>query len=49
MIKKLSPALNRTYNQRPGKDTTPKSKKEIEWESYVDNAYNEIFNKKNNE
>jgi len=46
MIKKLSPALNRTYNLKPGKDTTPKSKKELKWEKYVDDAYNDIFNKK---
>lgn len=38
-----------TWDGNVIKDTTPKSKKEIEWESYVDNAYNEIFNKNNNE
>ena len=46
MIKKLSPILNSTYNYNPGKDTTPKSKKEKEWEENVDQAYQEIFNKK---
>lgn len=46
MIKKLFPALNRTYNYKPGKDTTPKSEKEVKWEKYVDQAYDEIFNKK---
>lgn len=46
MIKKLSPALNRTYNYTPGKDTTPKSEKEIALEKRVDKAYDEIFNKK---
>lgn len=46
MIKKLSPALNRTYNYKPGKDTTPKSEKEIALEKRIDKAYDEIFNKK---
>lgn len=46
MIAKISPALNRTYNLNPGKDITPKSQKEKNWEKYVDQAYNEIFNKK---
>lgn len=46
MIKKLSPALNCTFNLSPGKDTTPKSKKEIEFEQYVDRADDEIFNRK---
>jgi hypothetical protein len=46
IIQKLSPALNRTYNLNPGKDTTPKSQKEMDWEKYVDKAYDEIFNKK---
>ena len=45
IINKLSPALNRTYNLNPGKDTTPKSQKEIDWEKFVDKSYNEIFNK----
>ena len=46
MIQELRPALNVIYNLNPGKDTTPKSKKEIEYEKYVDQMYNEIFNKK---
>lgn len=46
MIKKLSPALNVTYNRNPGKDTTPKSQKEKDWEKYVNQAYDEIFNKR---
>jgi len=46
MIQKLCPALNSTYNLNPGKDTTPKSWKEIELERKVDAAYDEIFNKK---
>jgi len=46
MIKKLSPALNRHLNLNPGKDTTPKSEKELKWERYVATAYDEIFNKK---
>lgn len=46
MIRKLSPSLNRTYNLEPGKDTTPKSDRELKWERYVDKAYDEIFNKK---
>ena len=44
MIKKLSPALNRYLNLNPGKDTTPKSEKELKWERYVAAAYDEIFN-----
>lgn len=46
MIQKVCPALNRTYNLHPGKDTTPKSRKEIEFEEWVDRAYDEIFNHK---
>ena len=46
MIRKLSPALNLTYNLAPGKDTTPKSKKEKDLEEGTDTAYDEIFNKK---
>ena len=46
MIKRLSPALNRTYNYTPGKDTTPQSDKEKKWENYVNKSYDEIFNKK---
>ena len=48
MIKRLSPALNRHLNLNPGRDTTPKSEKELKWDRYVDQAYDEIFNKKNN-
>ena len=44
MIRKLSPALNRICNLKPGKDTTPKSQKEIEHERMADRAYGEIFN-----
>lgn len=47
MIQKLSPILNGTYNLRPGKDTTPKSKKEIEREESLDEIYKQIFEKKN--
>ena len=46
MIRKLSPALNSTYNLNPGKDTTPQSKKEIEREKLLDQLYKEIFDKK---
>jgi hypothetical protein len=46
MIQKLHPALNLIYNLHPGKDTTPKSKKEIEREKYLDKMYREIFDKK---
>lgn len=46
IINKFRPILNRTYNLSPGKDTTPKSKKEIDFERYVDKSYDEIFNKK---
>jgi hypothetical protein len=46
MIQKLRPALNVIYNLDPGKDSTPKSKKEIERENYLDKMYKEIFEKK---
>jgi hypothetical protein len=46
MIQKLSPILNGSYNLRPGKDTTPKSKKEIEREKLLDEAYKKIFENK---
>ena len=46
MIRKLSPALNGTYNLNPGKDTTPKSQKEMELERKADELYREIFNSK---
>ena len=46
MIQKLRPALNVIYNLNPGKDTTPKSNKEIEREKFLDKMYDEIFNKK---
>lgn len=46
MIRRLSPALNVTYNYNPGKDTTPKSEKEMTLEKRADQAYDEIFNKK---
>jgi len=46
MIRKLSPALNVTYNNSPGKDTTPLSKKEIEQNKKLDQLYKDIFNKK---
>lgn len=46
IIRKLSPALNGIYNLKPGKDTTPKSQKEMELEQKADELYREIFNKK---
>ena len=46
MIRKLSPALNATYNLKPGEDTTPKSKKEADREALMDKLYKEIFDKK---
>ncbi len=46
MIQKLSPILNGSYNRRPGKDTTPKSKREIERERSIDELYKKIFDKK---
>ena len=46
MIQKLSPILNGSYNLHPGKDTTPKSKKEIEREKLLDRLYKDIFDKK---
>lgn len=46
IIQKLSPALNATYNLYPGKDTTPKSQKEMELERKADELYRDIFNNK---
>ena len=46
IIRKLSPALNGTYNLHPGKDTTPKSQKEMDLERKADELYREIFNNK---
>jgi hypothetical protein len=46
MIQKLSPAFNMIYNLRPGKDTTPKSTKEIERETYLDKMFREIFDQR---
>ena len=46
MIRKLSPTLNATYNYNPGKDTMPKSEKEKMLEKRANQAYDEIFNKK---
>jgi len=45
MIRKLSPALNAIHNSSPGKDTTPKSKREIEREKLLDQLYKEVFDK----
>ena len=45
MIQILSPILNGSYNLHPGKDTTPKSKKEIECEKFLDEMYKKIFDK----
>jgi hypothetical protein len=44
MIRKLSPALNGFHNVHPGKDATPKSKRQIERENTVDQVYKEVFN-----
>jgi hypothetical protein len=46
MIQKLSPILNDSYNLHPGKDTTPRSKQEIEREKILDDMYKKIFEKK---
>jgi hypothetical protein len=46
MIRKLSPALNGTYNLNPGKDSTPKSKREIERQRVLDQLYKDVFDKK---
>ncbi len=45
MIQRLSPTLNTTYNQNPGKDATPKTKKEVEREKLLDQLYKKIFDK----
>ena len=45
MIRKLRPALNGAFNLNPGRDTTPRSKKEMELERRADELYREIFNK----
>ncbi len=46
MINKLSPILNGSYNLLPGKDTTPKSKKELQREKLLDEIYRKIFENK---
>lgn len=46
MIQKLSPILNGSYNLSPGKDTKPKSKKELEREELLDKMYKKIFDGK---
>jgi hypothetical protein len=46
MIKKLSPILNGTYNLNPGKDTTPKSRKELDREKEIDDFYKNVFDEK---
>lgn len=46
MIRKLCLVLNGTHNLNPGKDSTPKSKREIERQKALDRLYKEIFNKK---
>jgi len=46
MIQRLSPILNGSYNSHPSQDTTPKSKKEIEREKFLDEMYKKIFDKK---
>ena len=46
MIQKLSPALNVHYNLKPGKDTTPRSQKEIAREKELDDAYRQVFENK---
>ena len=43
MIQRLSPALNTTYNQKPGTDSTPKTKKEAEHERLLDKLYRRTF------
>ncbi len=45
MIQKLSPILNESYNLNLGRDTTPKSRKEIEREKFLDEMYKKIFEK----
>jgi hypothetical protein len=45
MIRKLSPALNTIYNQNPGRDSTPKTQKEIERKKLLDQVYKDIFDK----
>lgn len=46
MIQKLSPALNVTFNNNPGKDSTPPSRKELEQTRKLDQLYRDHFNKK---
>ena len=46
IIRKLSPALNATYNLNPGKDTTLKSQKEEKLERKVDELYRKVFDNK---
>jgi hypothetical protein len=46
MIRKLSPILNASCNLHPGKDTTPRSQREIECEKLLDEVYKKVFEKK---
>lgn len=46
MIGKLSPPINGTHNLNPGKDSAPKSKREVERQKSLDHLYKKIFNKK---
>jgi hypothetical protein len=46
MIRKLSSILNRNLNMHPSRDTTPRSKKEIEREKLLDEAYRKVFEKR---
>ena len=45
MIRKFSPTLNGTHILNRGKDNTPKSKRDVERENALDQAYKEIFDK----
>jgi hypothetical protein len=45
MICKLHPILNKTYNQYPSKDTTPRSQKEIDIDKEVRAGFDLAFNK----
>ena len=43
MIRKLRPSLNVVYNVNPGKDSMPKSRKELEREKTLDALYKKLF------
>ncbi len=46
MIQKIHPILNDTHNINPSRDTTPKSRREMERQKLLDKVYRDVFEKK---